>query len=120
MYTLNKDNLAEYASASYQGIRVSNNDDMSTLMRSVRHISKSLAMNDSTKYRLVLNNIVVLNNSFGSLATTRILFYQVDPLYYSLLKTVLVFLNHLPLYILEADLDSIELDNSVMNILENL
>lgn len=46
--------------------------------------------------RLILNHLVVLYNVFGPESTTRLLFYFIEPENYSILKTYLIFINHMP------------------------
>ena len=45
--------------------------------------------------RLILNHIIILYNVFG-VSTTRILFYKMEESCYSVLKTFLVYLGHMP------------------------
>lgn len=46
--------------------------------------------------RLVLNNIIMSYNVFNVDACTRMLFLKINPEYYSILKTFLVYLNYMP------------------------
>jgi len=46
--------------------------------------------------RLVLNHLVVLYNVFGVSATTRLVFFYVEPAYHGALKTFLLFLSYMP------------------------
>jgi len=46
--------------------------------------------------RLILNHLVVIYNIFGIESATRLLFYKINPLDYSALKTYLIFLNFMP------------------------
>lgn len=46
--------------------------------------------------RLILNHLVVVYNVFGPEAGTRLLFFYIRSVEYSILKTFLVFLNYMP------------------------
>jgi len=46
--------------------------------------------------RLILNHLVIIYNLFGTEASTRLLFYKIDPRDYGTLKTYLIFLNFMP------------------------
>lgn len=46
--------------------------------------------------RLILNHLVIIYNLFGIEASTRLLFYKIDPKDYGTLKTYLIFLNFMP------------------------
>jgi hypothetical protein len=48
------------------------------------------------KDRLILNHIIIINNLFGPEASVNMLFYKMDRVYWSSLKTFLVFLNIMP------------------------
>ena len=48
------------------------------------------------KHRLILNHIILFYNVFNKEAATRILFFKMDKSDYSVLQTVLVYLNLMP------------------------
>lgn len=48
------------------------------------------------KERLILNHIILLNNVFGPVPTSRILFYKTDERDYDILKTFLEYLDIMP------------------------
>jgi hypothetical protein len=50
------------------------------------------------KERLIINHLIVIYNTFGSEAATRMLFFKLNQ-YKDLLKPFLVFLNYMPNYI---------------------
>lgn len=77
------------------------------------------------KERLILNHIVMLYNVFGAEATTKILFYKIDPKDYDVLKTFLLYLNLMPDIIFGIKNDNIishniQIDMNVANVLRNL
>jgi hypothetical protein len=122
MLELNKDNYLDYAKDSYMGLRIKNSDNFSTLLKYFPRIRKLLAddTRTPTKNRMLLNNIVILYNSFGMKPTTRLLFYFMPDEYQPDLKTLLIYLGCLPASIAEADLDNILINNILYNKLEDL
>ena len=67
------------------------------------------------KSRLIVNHLIIFNNVFGLVPSSRILFYKVDEKYYSLLKTCLYFIERLPTQIPEVILSDIPLNHVVLN-----
>ena len=55
-------------------------------------------------------------NVFGIEAATTLLFFKVDKQHWSMLKTVLIFLNYMP----EDELIDIEIDQNVMEELKRI
>ena len=62
----------------------------------IRRLFRRYKNTNELKERLILNHIILLNNVFGSIVTSRILFFKVDECDYDLLKTFLLYLNILP------------------------
>jgi hypothetical protein len=62
----------------------------------LKRLFRRYKITKSLKERLILNHIILLNNVFGTEATSRILFYKIDERDYDLLKTFLMYLNLLP------------------------
>ena len=62
------------------------------------------------KSRLIINHIIILANVFGIDAATTLLFFKIDKQHWSILKTVLIFLNYMP----EKDMIDIKIDQNVM------
>lgn len=95
---LTPDNFLIYAMKAYDTpncIMSEFSEDMTRIQYIKRLMSKYLSGGE-LKERLLLNHIVIFNNSFGPEATTRILFYKLDPTYYPLLKTFLLYLSLMP------------------------
>lgn len=121
MLELNNDNYLDYAKDCYIGLRVKNSDNFSTLLKYFPRIKKLLgAERCATKNRMLLNNIVILYNSFGMKPTTRLLFYFMPDEYHPSIKSLLKYLGGLPTSIPEADLDNIKLDIILYNKLEKM
>jgi len=68
------------------------------------------------KERLILNHIIVLTNVFGVDAAGTLLLFKIDPLYWPVLKTFMVYLHMIP----EGELLQIETDDYVWKTLENI
>ena len=78
------------------------------------------------KERLILNHLIMLFNVFDNYALSRILFFKFDKKYYSLLKTFLMYLNHIPPKLIrgirgeDVSLIDIQLDEVVVDKLREL
>tara|TARA_Y100000310_G_scaffold164540_1_gene164323 strand:+ start:233 stop:406 length:174 start_codon:yes stop_codon:yes gene_type:complete len=57
-----------------------------------------------------------LANVFGIDAATTLLFFKIDKQHWSILKTILIFLNYMP----EKDMADIEIDQNVMEELKRI
>ena len=68
------------------------------------------------KSRLIINHIIILANVFGIEAATTLLFFKVDKQHWSILKTVLIFLNYMP----ENEMVDLDIDQSVMEELKRI
>lgn len=77
--------------------------------------------NDDLKERLIINHIIVLHNVFGIIAP-ELLFFKIDPKFWGILATFMIYLNIMPDKIPEFDiiLSDIELDQDVIKILRNI
>ena len=68
------------------------------------------------KSRLIINHIIILANVFGIEAATTLLFFKVDKQHWSILKTVLIFLNYMP----ENEMVDLDIDQSIMEELKRI
>ena len=66
------------------------------------------------KIRLVLNHVIVLANVFGVEAACILLLYKVEKIYWSYLKSVLVYLD----YLYPHELNDIKTDKKIDDILK--
>ena len=81
------------------------------MMYAIRHYETNIL-----KERLLLNHIIVLNNVFGTTASTTLLLFKIQQEYWPALKSFLIFLNT----ITEDELDHIERDEEVLKLLREL
>ena len=62
------------------------------------------------KARLIINHIIILANVFGTDAASTLLFFKIDKEHWSLLKTILIFLNYMP----ENEMVDVQINQNVM------
>ena len=82
-------------------------------MKRFRYLKRLFRKYDTAKElksRLIINHIIVLSNVFGVDAATTLLFFKIDRQHWSILKTILVFLHHMP----EEDMTDIRINQKVM------
>jgi hypothetical protein len=96
--TLNDDNFLMYAMKCYTSPHciMSEFEEDIKRIKYLKRLFRRFKVAKSLKERLILNHIILLNNVFGSEATSRILFYKIDERDYDILKTFLVYLNIMP------------------------
>jgi hypothetical protein len=68
------------------------------------------------KVRLVVNHIIVLQNVFGVEAACILLLYKIDKKYWSILKTILDYLQ----FLYPHELNDVHIDENVKKLLEEL
>jgi len=68
------------------------------------------------KSRLIINHIIILSNVFGVDAATTLLFFKIDKQHWSILKTILIFLNYMP----EDEMIDLETDQNIMEELKRI
>ena len=68
------------------------------------------------KSRLIINHIIILANVFGVDAATTLLFFKIDKQHWSILKTILIFLNYMP----ENEMLDLDIDQNVMEELKRI
>lgn len=62
----------------------------------VKRLIKRYKATGELKERLILNHLIVLGNVFGVEPCVKMLFYKIDKEDFEILKTFLLFLNHMP------------------------
>lgn len=121
---LNNNNFILYVSKYYDNPQCDSMDEFNEDLNRIKYIKRLLRKYIKTgilRERLILNHLIILQNVFGPLVTSRILFFKVDKELYSELKTFLIYLNYLPEdSISEVNLDEIPLDNKIVSILRKI
>ena len=95
---LNEDNFMMYAVKHYSSPHCIMSEFEGDIKRTkyLKRLFRRYKVTKSLKERLILNHIILLNNVFGTEATSRILFYKIDERDYDILKTFLMYLNLMP------------------------
>ncbi len=127
MENLNEDNFIIYCIKNYHTPNYIMSEFENDLKRTkyIKRLIRKYKTSKVLKERLILNHIVMLYNVFGAEATTKILFYKIDPKDYDVLKTFLLYLNLMPDIIFGIKNDNIishniQIDMNVANVLRNL
>lgn len=122
MQRLDRDNFILYAMKTYTSTS-SGLDDFYEDINRIKYIKRLLIKykkyND-LKERLILNHIIILQNVFGAEACSRILFFKLHKDLHSYLKSFLEYLQYLPKYIPETDINTINTDHRIDKILKEL
>ena len=95
---LNEDNLALYAAKSYSSLNclMSEFEDDFKRAKYIKRLVRRYYITKILKDRLILNHIIMMGNVFGPEATAHIMFFRIDEIHHSILKTFLLYLNILP------------------------
>lgn len=127
MDELTEENFLLFAAKHYWPIHYSISEFNSDLKRIMymKRLLKKYKKTGILAERLILNHLILLFNVFEpTMAVNRMLFFKIDRIYYSELKTFLVYLDRMPEYIeinntriISSD---IVIDLEIANILRNL
>lgn len=128
MFDLNDDNFLIYAAKCYDRPHIlqSEFEDDLKHIKYLKRLFRKYRQTGEFKERLVLNHVIILSNVFGVEATVNMLFFKVDPEDYPILKTILIFLNYMPMhfavtfdkyYIIQEE---ILVDLKIANVLRNI
>ena len=113
------ENVVMYAIRHYDNPQCEGEKEFQDDMKRFKYIKRLLRKYYDTgilKERLLLNHLTVLNNVFGTTASTTLLLYKIQKEYWSALKSFLIFLNT----ITEDELPHIQEDESVLDTLREL
>ena len=118
---INSKNFLDYAISNYENPECRDMDEFSEDVNRIKYLKRLFSRYEQEgdlKSRLILNHLIIFNNVFGLVPSSRILFFRVEERYHSILKTCLLFLNKLPTYIPEVDLDQIPVNHTILTELE--
>ena len=79
-------------------------------LRSINLLFRRYAKGDDLNFRLVLNHVVVLGNVFEHDSIATLIFSSVEKEYWSEVKTVLLFLNLLPVIVPILDINTLDIN----------
>ena len=98
MQNLTEDNFLIYAMKCYNAPHCILSEFEGDIKRTkyLKRLFRRFKLTKVLKERLILNHIILLNNVFGPIATSRILFYKTDERDYDILKTFLEYLDIMP------------------------
>ena len=91
-------------------------DDDMNRFKYLKRLFRKYDTSKEFKSRLIINHIIILANVFGIEAATTLLFFKVDKQHWSMLKTVLIFLNYMP----EDEMIDLDIDQNVMEELKRI
>jgi len=121
---LHDENYTMYAMKNYNNPHCRGIDEFHEDLNRIKYLKRLLrkyTQSGELKERLILNHLIVFYNVFGIVPATRILFSRIENDVHSILKTFMVYLNYLPEQdIPEADIKSITLDQTVVEVLRGI
>ena len=91
-------------------------DDDMNRFKYLKRLFRKYDITKEFKSRLIINHIIILANVFGVEAATTLLFFKIDKQHWSILKTVLIFLNYMP----EDEMIDLDIDQNVMEELKRI
>ena len=115
---LNDDNFILFAIKNYDNPQCSTRDDFYEDLKKFKYIKRLLkkyVKGNILKTHLLLNHIIIIYNIFGD-AGTPLLFYKMDREYWSVLKTILVFIDRISV----DDIPSVQLDQYCLEELKKI
>ena len=121
--SLNDKNFLLFATQHYDNPQCESMDEFNEDLNRIKYIKRLLKKYKKTgvlRERLLLNHIIILQNIFGPICCSRILFFKIETELHSELKTFLVFLNYLPDKLPDVKVDEIPLDNKIITALRKI
>ena len=120
---LTEKNFIMMALKTYENPACTDMNEFQEDLNRIKYIKRLLSKYEKSgelRERLLLNHIIVLNNLFGTEFCTRMLFFNVDPIHHSYLKTFLYYLKYLPSSIPELNLNYVSLDSIILSKLKEI
>ena len=121
---LNEDNFLMYAMHHYDNPQCHSIAEFENDIKRFLYLKKLITrykQSQELRERLILNHIIVLYNVYGD-AATNMLFYKIDPQYWNVLTTFLVYLQRMPEFLPQygIKISDIILDEEVITALRKL
>ena len=91
-------------------------DDDMNRFKYLKRLFRKYDTSKEFKSRLIINHIIIFVNVFRIEASTTLFFFKVDKQQWSILKTVLIFLNYMP----ENEMVDLDIDQSIMEELKRI
>ena len=114
---ITKDNWLLFAQHHYDNPTLQKEQEFYDDIKRFKYLKRLFRKYKATKnikIRLVLNHVIVLANVFGVEAACILLLYKVEKMYWSYLKSVLVYLD----YLYPHELNDIKTDKKIDDILK--
>mgnify|MGYP003124932439 CR=1 FL=1 len=121
--SLNESNFIMYAMKYYENPTCTGMDEFHEDLNRIKYVKRLFRKYEKSgilRERLILNHLIILGNVFGPIVASRIMFYKTESELHSYLKSFLVYLNYLPKELENIDLDSIPLDQEIVNHLRSV
>jgi hypothetical protein len=115
---LNDDNYILFAIKHYENPQCVTKEDFDEDIKRFKYLKRLLkryVRGGSLRIHLIINHLIILYNVFGD-AATPLLFYKMEKEYWSLIKTMLLYLNKYPV----GMLPDLEVDEDIQVELEKL
>ena len=109
---ITKDNWLLYAQHHYDNPTLQKEQEFYDDIKRFKYLKRLFRKYKTTnniKIRLVLNHVIVLSNVFGVEAACTLLLFKVEKIYWSYLKSVLVYLD----YLYPHELNDIKTDKNI-------
>jgi len=117
--TLTPENINMFAMKHYDNPTCVDEKEFLDDMKRFKYLKRLFRKYDTSKEfkaRLIVNHIIILGNVFGIDASTTLLFFKIDKQHWSILKTILFFLNYMP----HDEMIDIELNQDIMTELRKI
>jgi len=96
---LDEDNFHLFAAHYYNNKQCTSVEEFNEDLNRFKYIKRLLSRyknNNELQERLLINHIIILYNTFGIEAANKMMWFKIDEDQWSVIKTVLVYLNFLP------------------------
>ena len=116
---LTNDNITMFAIKHYYNPQCEGESEFHDDMKRFKYIKRLLRKYQDSgelKERLILNHLIVVFNVFGAEAGSTLLLFKLEPEFWSILKTFMVFLNMLP----DGELEEIDELEEIKRVLEKV
>ena len=116
---LTNDNITMFAIKHYDNPQCEGESEFHDDMKRFKYIKRLLIKYQDSgelKERLILNHLIVVFNVFGAEAGSTLLLFKLEPEFWSILKTFMVFLNMLP----DGELEEIDEVEEIKRVLEKV
>ena len=116
---LTSETIDIFAKRHYDNPADVNSQEFDDDMKRFKYLKRLFRKYDTSKdfkARLIVNHIIILGNVFGIDAATTLLFFKVDKEHWSMLKTILIFLNYMP----DGELIDVEVNQDIMTELRKI